>query len=62
MILLLFPLMFYVTHPAQRYRYPMDPILAVLCVYALGCLFSWVGDRLFAGKLQPQTSSVSSIG
>lgn len=62
MILLLFPVMFYITHPAQRYRYPMDPILTVLCVYALGCLFSWVGDRLFAHRLQPQASSLSSIG
>ena len=35
MVMLFFPLIFYVTHPAQRYRYPMDPIMQVLAVYAI---------------------------
>lgn len=60
-VLLLFPIVFYVTHPAQRYRYPIDPILSVLTMYAVGCCISWVADRLSSSKLQPQASA-SSIG
>jgi 4-amino-4-deoxy-L-arabinose transferase-like glycosyltransferase len=58
-IVLIFPMVFYITHPSQRYRFPMDPILTVLTIYTLGCLLSWVGELLSAGKLQPQASATS---
>jgi hypothetical protein len=30
MVLLIFPMVFYLTHASPRYRFPMDPILVVL--------------------------------
>ncbi len=32
MVLLIFPLVFYVTHSSLRYRFPIDPIMLVLAV------------------------------
>jgi 4-amino-4-deoxy-L-arabinose transferase-like glycosyltransferase len=35
LVMLFFPLVFYITHSSSRYRHPMDPIMVVLAVYAL---------------------------
>lgn len=35
MVMLVFPLAFYLTHTSLRYRYPMDPIMQVLAVFAV---------------------------
>jgi 4-amino-4-deoxy-L-arabinose transferase-like glycosyltransferase len=35
LVMLFFPLVFYITHASTRYRHPMDPIMLVLAVYAL---------------------------
>ncbi len=35
MVLLFFPLVFYLTHSSLRYRFPMDPIMMVLAVYGV---------------------------
>jgi hypothetical protein len=35
MVLLIFPLVFYVTHASLRYRFPMDPIMMVLSAYGV---------------------------
>jgi hypothetical protein len=35
MVLLIFPLIFYLTHSSLRYRFPMDPIMVVLAVYGV---------------------------
>ena len=34
-VMLVFPLVFYFTHTSLRYRFPMDPIMDVLAVYAV---------------------------
>jgi 4-amino-4-deoxy-L-arabinose transferase-like glycosyltransferase len=34
-VMLVFPLVFYFTHTSLRYRFPMDPIMDVLAVYAI---------------------------
>jgi len=36
LVLLSFPLIYYVTHPEMHYRHPLDPLLVVLAVYAAG--------------------------
>ena len=35
MVLLVFPLIFYLTHSSLRYRFPMDPIMMVLAVFGV---------------------------
>jgi len=35
MVLLIFPLVFYLTHASLRYRFPMDPIMMVLAAYGV---------------------------
>lgn len=35
MVLLAFPLIFYLTHSSLRYRFPMDPIMMVLAAYGV---------------------------
>jgi len=40
MCLLLFPIPYYITHTALRYRHPIDPFMTILTVYAVGQLWS----------------------
>jgi hypothetical protein len=37
--LLVFPWLYYVTHPNLRYRHPIDPVVLLLCAVAAGSLF-----------------------
>ncbi|HEY4838974.1 MAG TPA: glycosyltransferase family 39 protein [Candidatus Acidoferrales bacterium] len=34
-VLIVYPAIYYVTHPSLRYRHPMDPILIVMAAYAI---------------------------
>ena len=49
-VMLMFPVVFYVTHTSGRYRYPMDPIMAILTVFAIAYPLSQFVRR-GAGKL-----------
>ena len=49
MVMLVFPLAFYLTHTSLRYRYPMDPIMLVLAVFAMVYVLSPVARRSAAG-------------
>jgi hypothetical protein len=42
MVLLIFPMVFYLTHASPRYRFPMDPILVVLATSSAARLISLV--------------------
>jgi hypothetical protein len=35
MVILVFPLIFYLTHSSLRYRFPMDPIMMILAAYGV---------------------------
>lgn len=35
MVLLVFPLVFYLTHASLRYRFPMDPVMMILAAYGV---------------------------
>jgi hypothetical protein len=39
-VMLVFPLAFYLTHTSLRYRFPMDPVMLVLAVSAVGYALS----------------------
>jgi 4-amino-4-deoxy-L-arabinose transferase-like glycosyltransferase len=45
MVLLIFPLVFYVTHVSSRYRFPMDPIMLILATSAVAHLISGARSR-----------------
>ncbi len=46
MVLLVFPLVFYLTHSSLRYRFPMDPIMMVLTAYGVAYPISMLVKRL----------------
>lgn len=53
MVMLVFPLAFYLTHTSLRYRYPMDPIMQVLAVFAVVYTVSPMARRSRTAEDQP---------
>jgi 4-amino-4-deoxy-L-arabinose transferase-like glycosyltransferase len=53
LVLLVFPLIFYLTHSSLRYRFPMDPILIVLAVNGIAYPLSQLRKR--SSKLETAT-------
>jgi hypothetical protein len=45
MCLLLFPIPYYITHTALRYRHPIDPFMTIFTVYAIIRLCSALQGR-----------------
>jgi len=45
MVMLIFPLTFYLTHTSLRYRFPMDPVMLVLAVFAVAYAVSPAARR-----------------
>jgi 4-amino-4-deoxy-L-arabinose transferase-like glycosyltransferase len=56
MVLLVFPVIFYVTHTSLRYRFPMDPIMVVLAAYGVASTIS-----LFRTRFTRERESVTPI-
>ena len=48
LVMIFFPLVFYITHASTRYRHPMDPVMVVLAVYALAYPMTYLFKR-FSG-------------
>jgi len=59
-VVLVFPLVYYITHTSLRYRHPMDPLLCVLASYALATPVAWWVTRR-AGA-QAEASGASGAG
>jgi 4-amino-4-deoxy-L-arabinose transferase-like glycosyltransferase len=57
--LVFFPMIYYVTHTRAHYRHPIDPVMTILSVYAVGYLWPdrTTGDRTLqpAGKTRGQS-------
>ena len=51
MVMLIFPLTFYLTHTSLRYRFPMDPVMQILAVFAVVYVVSPAARRSTAEKL-----------
>jgi hypothetical protein len=45
MVMVIFPLTFYLTHASLRYRFPMDPVMLILAVFAVGYVVSPAARR-----------------
>jgi hypothetical protein len=56
--MLLFPLTYYITHSAVRYRHPIDPVMTVLAVYAASCAYARIAGKV-ATKTEAEASSSS---
>src|SRR5579864_8178043 len=54
--LIVFPIPYYITHTALRYRHPIDPLMTIFAVYAIARLWNAVSPRPALQKLQ--TSAV----
>jgi hypothetical protein len=62
MVLLIFPLVFYVTHASSRYRFPIDPIMLILATNAVAHLLSQARNRnANAKKTVSPASSVPAV-
>lgn len=51
LVLLVFPLVYYVTHSSMRYRQPIEPYMTILSAYTLVSLASALRPRRAAGPL-----------
>lgn len=56
-VLLIFPLVFYLTHSSPRYRFPMDSIMLILSVYAVACLVSQLRGRPLGATERADTAT-----
>jgi len=54
--MLFFPVTYYITHSAVRYRHPIDPVMTILAVYAAAYAYEKV-----AGKTRIQIEGRSPI-
>jgi hypothetical protein len=61
-VLLVFPLIFYLTHTSLRYRYPMDPIMVVLAAFAVVHVVSPRARRGEAGEEEPAPAFQETTG
>ena len=64
-VMLMFPVVFYVTHTSGRYRYPMDPIMTILTVFAIAFPLSQLlrrGQALGAGVGYQRIVSIRGDG
>jgi dolichyl-phosphate-mannose-protein mannosyltransferase len=59
-VMMIFPLAFYLTHTSLRYRFPMDPVMLVLAVFAVGYLFSSAARRPTHQTTSPSESEPQS--
>jgi 4-amino-4-deoxy-L-arabinose transferase-like glycosyltransferase len=59
MVLLIFPLVFYITHSSQRYRFPIDPIMVVLAVSAVAHLLSLAARRISPAPKKGTTHAIA---
>jgi hypothetical protein len=55
--LVVFPVPYYITHTAMRYRHPIDPLMTIFAVYAIAKLWSAVAPRPAMEKLETSTAS-----
>jgi hypothetical protein len=65
MVLLIFPMVFYLTHASPRYRFPMDPILVVLATSSAAHLILTIQEKAKRSSLfhrfQPADSETQRI-
>jgi hypothetical protein len=57
-VLVVYPVIFYITHSGLRYRFPIDPLMVVFAVYAISCALSLAKGR--RGALLPQTAATTA--
>jgi Dolichyl-phosphate-mannose-protein mannosyltransferase len=50
LVLLIFPLAYYLTHTLVRYSFPMDPLLVILSANGVATVFAWTRDWQFRAR------------
>jgi hypothetical protein len=49
-VLVVFPLVYYLTRPALRFRFAIEPVLAILAAYGAVCILNWVKGKGFGSN------------
>jgi hypothetical protein len=57
MCLVVFPIPYYITHTALRYRHPIDPLMTIFAVYAVSRLWRALSPRPAMEPLQTMTAA-----
>ena len=57
MCLIVFPIPYYITHTALRYRHPIDPLVTIFAVYAMSRLWRALSPRPAMEPLQTMTAA-----
>jgi len=57
MCLILFPVPYYITHTALRYRHPIDPLMTIFAVYALSRMWEFLSPRPATESLEMVTAT-----
>jgi hypothetical protein len=50
-VILIFPLVYYITHVFSTFRHPVEPVILLLAAYAVVSAFTATGARLFRSGL-----------
>jgi hypothetical protein len=58
-VLLLFPMMYYFTHPEPYHLRPLDPLLVLLGCHAILSMYEWVKARAIAEVTEPIEATVA---
>lgn len=56
-VLLIFPLVYYLTDALVRYRFPIDPFVAVLAMYGAACALGWLRGGSTARRIKASLPS-----
>jgi 4-amino-4-deoxy-L-arabinose transferase-like glycosyltransferase len=58
LVLIFFPIVYYLTHPEDYYRRPIDPQFVVLAAFAVAC---WVGERKRRLAVTPPQVAIATV-
>jgi len=56
-VIVVFPVVYYVTHTTPRYRHPIDPIIVLLAAYALVSGGRYLNGRIALRRLDRQAAA-----
>jgi 4-amino-4-deoxy-L-arabinose transferase-like glycosyltransferase len=55
--LIIFPIPYYITHTALRYRHPIDPLMTIFAVYAVARLWRAISPHFATQSLETRTAT-----
>jgi hypothetical protein len=59
LVLIFYPMIYYVTYVFSRYRYPIEPVIYVLAAYGVTIIANSVAAMRMIGALRPSNKDIS---